>query len=179
MTSYPTLDQLIQSGKRQKLLVVRRSLRSLIWHFLTGFVAIWLVYKLNFQFDLPALRWLGFLPGVVFLEIVRQYYNDLYVLGMHQITNYHGRISFSYNVPVVKYVHLRSISVKQSILGRIIGYGDILMETAAHEGSELRIHGVADPVHLATLLEELRNRSRRTTDTDLADSESDEGQASD
>jgi len=162
---YPTIQSLLASDEKSDLLLVKRSGLSLINLFFWAAVTALATYFLILELEQPILRWLNLIPIFILLEAVRELNDDLYSLGLHKITHYRGRISFSYSVPSVKYAHIRSITVNQSIWGRILGFGDILIQTAAQDKNEISISGVRDPVGLASLLEELRNNSRKLQET--------------
>jgi len=156
-------------------LVTHRSLRSLlpmmIWTFITGYAAYY------FSISTPAIRipasipYLGgirlgtlwILPVSLAIETIRRYFNDQWVFDNHKITHFKGRISLSYSMPVIKYIHIRAITVTQSLLGRILNYGSIAMGTAGEEGNELTVRGVADPRYLAHLVDLLRLDLERNT----------------
>lgn len=104
-------------------------------------------------------RLIAIIPLLILLELLRRLHNDLYIFGMHRLTHLRGRLSFSYNVPVIKYADIRAINVMQDFWGRVFNYGDIAIGTAAHDGNELVISGVNAPVELATLLDQLRSQS--------------------
>ena len=164
MSSYPSLQTLLEQPDPHALLKIRRSFRSVLSSLTLFFLLTFAVYVLNLYFQNSHLRWLALIPAGVLLEVLRKYHNDLYVLGTHSLTSYHGRLSLSYSVPTLKYGHIRSVSVDQDIWGRIFDYGDISIQTAASDDNELLMVGVRNPVALATLIEELRNHSREQAD---------------
>jgi hypothetical protein len=101
-------------------------------------------------------RWLGFIPAVFLLEIFRRRHDDLYTFAENRIMHRAGRLSLNYRVPSVQYTDIRSIRVVQSIWGRMLGYGNVELGTAAQEGVELTLEGVLAPQDIADLLDGLR-----------------------
>ncbi len=162
MRNYPTIEELLSKAEGEKLLEVKRSLRSILSGVALFLGSLILVIVINIFFhesSLP-LRWLGLIPLGVLVEIVRRYHDDLYVIEKHRVTNYSGRLSLNYNVPSVRFVDLRAINVRQDILGRIINYGNVELGTAAKDDVEMCIRGVIGPYELSLLIDELRSRSR-------------------
>ncbi len=162
-------------------LVTHRSKRSLIPLILWGVFAIYLAYL--FSVKAPAIylpesipylggirlgtMWL--LPVSIFLEVIRRYYNDLYIFETTRITHQQGRLSLRYSVPVIKYVHIRAIAINQSLLGRLLNYGNVSFGTAAEEGNELIVLGTRDPKALAKAVDYLRLDIDRLTNKEAAD----------
>jgi membrane protein YdbS with pleckstrin-like domain len=171
MSFYPNFDEIIQGTEREQLLLVKRSLRSVIPNIFYFFCATAIVAMLEYYLydvpmpDLPVIRhlsvrWLALIPVVFLLEIVRRYHDDLYIFGEHRLTHLEGRLSLSYSVPMISYVDVRAITVKQDIFGRLLDYGTIEIGTAAVEGNEVTIQGIRAPVELAALIDEFRTFSK-------------------
>jgi membrane protein YdbS with pleckstrin-like domain len=161
MSIYPDADKLLENTNESQLLVMHRSIRSL-WPLIGLFTSFVLLhYLLNYYLDDSRMRWLAILPALCLLETVRRFYNDRFIFERHRITHEGGRLWFSYNVPVIKYIDIRAISVSQDIWGRMLGFGNLELSTAAHEGTEITILGVRNPGELAAMLEKLRRRSRQ------------------
>lgn len=114
------------------------------------------------EFSSKALRWIyGVARLVIILELVRLYLNSLYLFEIPRVSGHRGLLSFNYRVSTVKYEDVREIKVEQSILGRILNYGTVLVGTAARSGYELEIRNVARPLEISHLLHKLRQNSRR------------------
>ncbi len=58
----------------------------------------------------------------------------------------------SKTVDEVNILHIRSINVRQSVFGRILNYGDILIGTAGTGGVEVTFKGISDPVGFKELI---------------------------
>lgn len=95
-------------------------------------------------------------PIILALETVRRYYNDLWIFDRYRVIHKKGRLSLTYNQPVVRYSHIRAITVSQSLLGRILNYGSIELGTAAQEDSEMIIAGVVCPRQFGELIDKMR-----------------------
>ena len=173
MAYYPSFEQIISQPNSQRLLEVKRSLRSIIPNIFYFCVSVVAVYLLNYYFydwsppqTVPVLkhfsvRWLALVPVLFLAEIVRRYHDDLYIFELHRLTHLEGRLSLSYKVPVITYVDVRAITVFQDIFGRIFDYGEVSIGTAAKDADELIISGVRDPVGLARIVDQFRDYSKR------------------
>lgn len=175
MSSYSSAKELLQRPAGSDLLVIRRSIRSMLP--LCGILALSLVvvysltgaYKDTGLFSrisfLPTLsvRWLALVPAGLLLEILRRLYDDLYILRDERVLHQDGKLSLKYSVPAVRYSDIRAITVYQDLLGRILDYGDVDVGTAAQAGAEISIYGVRSPKELARVLDEFRNYHRAKT----------------
>ena len=88
-------------------------------------------------------------------EMVRRYFNDLYVLGKRQITHFGGRISFRFHRTTISYSDIREIRVNQSIPGRLLHYGTLIFSTSATGGEEVVFHGIAYPRELSLYVQRI------------------------
>ncbi|MCB0310016.1 MAG: PH domain-containing protein [Bdellovibrionales bacterium] len=171
MGYYPQVEELLEGSDDDRLLEVHRSLRSILSHVFLALFMVLVIILLFLIFQDVRVRWLGILPALVILEIFRKRHDDLYILGRRNITHHSGRFSLSMQIPNLKYLHIRSIKVKQGVVGRLFDFGDISIGTAAQESDELFITGIRDPLGLAMLLEELRSHSKRTSSLGQSDFE--------
>lgn len=179
MNYYPDVGTVLSrfdnaKDKDQILFETRRSWLSILSNMLLFFLATIAVILLNLF--LPnanilgyftsaykiSVRWLAFVPALLLLEVLRRYHNDLYRFTAHHLTHFGGRLSLSYSVPNIRYVDIRAVIVFQDIWGRIFNYGDLEVDTAAQEITEMRLCGVRAPEELAELIEALRTRSKKT-----------------
>ncbi|MFM1847192.1 MAG: hypothetical protein RL417_666 [Pseudomonadota bacterium] len=172
MAVYPSASELLKSPPGVDLLVVRRSIRSMLP--LCAFFVISLIiaysiteiYKDTGLFSgvsfLPTLsvRWLAVIPAGFLLEILRRLYDDLYIFRDERILHQDGKLSLKYIIPTVRYSDIRAITVYQDLLGRVLNYGDIDVGTAAQDGAEISFYGVYAPKELARILDEFRNYHR-------------------
>jgi uncharacterized membrane protein YdbT with pleckstrin-like domain len=169
---YPSVSEIvnhdIESGGSFS---VNRSLKSLlpqIGSFLSAVAVLYLIefgtaYFLGFGWrrHIPivgdyAFRLFAVVPIVLLLELIRKYNDDVYVFERDRVIHHDGVLSFTYNVPAIRYFDIRAVQVKQGIVGRILGYGDIELSTAAQDRAEVILQGVAAPRSLAAFIEEMR-----------------------
>ncbi|MCB0338222.1 MAG: PH domain-containing protein [Bdellovibrionales bacterium] len=157
MEEYPEVNQLLKESDSEVLLILRPSYRSFLGLVTLGIVTLSLTRLVIWSYpEAQSLRWLLLVPFLFFTEILRRRFNNYYRLMSDKIEHYAGRLSFNYSVPVVKYNHIRAISVSQSIIGRILNFGDVSASTAAEKDDEMVLKGMVNPKDLARLLEELR-----------------------
>lgn len=76
------------------------------------------------------------------LEGVRRYFNDRYILKTDKIIAIQGIISFHLTRNTIDYLDIREIKTNQSILGRILDYGDLLISTASTSGVEVTMKNI-------------------------------------
>ena len=175
MSAYPTYESLLRSANPKEVLHVKRSISSILSLCAGVFISILVVLAINLFFggvlELSAfspnypdisLRWLGIVPALLLLNVLRAYHNDLYVFGLHGVTQYQGRLSLNKRVPYVKYSDILSLKVRQDPWGRVLNYGDIDLDTAADAGVEMVVAGVSNPDELSRLVEQLRLNSFKT-----------------
>jgi len=165
---YPSAKEVLNGGDPSCLLEVHRSLRSILPLVLGFFVSAGTVFlAISWLEDsawtqLPMIRyisprWLGIIPALFLLELLRRQYDDLYIFSESRIQHKAGRLSLNYRVPSIKFVDIRSIRVVQSVWGRILGYGNIELGTSAQADSELLLIGIVAPRELADLIDDLRS----------------------
>lgn len=169
---YPTLEQFLADPNRDSVLRVKLSLRSVLGGFIVFIAALVVVVLVNvyaasgFEFTIAAKlvsvspRWLAIIPVLILLEIIRRYHDDVYSFGQESITHIGGRLSLNYKVPSIRYAHIRAVVIKQSVLGRLLDYGDIELGTAAADGAEVVMKGIRAPDELGALVEELQHYNR-------------------
>ena len=154
---HPTFETLLKVPNKNELYSFLRSWKSLIpgiFVFFFSFVAL-LFIQINFEMDSYS-RIIGLIPFLILIELLRMYYNDLYILGDDTLTRKQGRFSLNFRVPTVKYIDIRGIRITQSIWGRLFGYGDIEIGTSAQDGAELIIENVDNPAELVQIIESFK-----------------------
>ncbi len=176
--NYPRLQDLLEVSDPEKILEVRRSLYSILSSFFLFLFAALVVILINkwlpgarLPFQLPVIgspsaRWLALIPAGVLIEILRKYHDDLYLFSLDKVTHLDGRLSLSYSVPTIKFAHIRAITIRQDIWGRIFDYGNVELETAAKDKAEVVIGGIRHPRALGRLIEELRRYNKALIPTD-------------
>ncbi len=78
------------------------------------------------------------------LEGVRRYFNDRYEFKKDKLTAVQGLISFHLTRNTIDYLDIREIKTNQSILGRILDYGDLLISTSSTSGIEITMKNIDD-----------------------------------
>ncbi|MCB0352557.1 MAG: PH domain-containing protein [Bdellovibrionales bacterium] len=169
MSTYRSATELLGGS----VLEVKRTWRSILGHLVSTLLAFLVVYVLirlfgsaRFETDLPIIRslsvhWLLVVPLLFLAETLRVHHDDLYIFEKTKVTHQGGRLSLTYSVPVIYYRDIRSITVRQSLWGRIFDYGIIELSTAAQGETEMFIEGVGTPDELAVLVDELRVLNRK------------------
>ncbi len=163
MATYPSLSELLEQNSDVPLLECKRCLESILPRVALFLLVTTAIIFVNYKaansnpYLLDYLRWLGLVPVVVVLDILRVLYDDLYVLSDKQVERFKGRLSFNSAKTSINYGDIRGVVVEQSFFGRMFDYGDILLGTAAQEDNELIIEGVKSPDVLRILIQGLRD----------------------
>lgn len=169
MSQYPAYEDLNRS-KEKVLFTAKRSVRSILSKLILFFFLLALTIAISSFFPdgiaVPFLgtfstRWFAIIPLLVLLEVVRKYHDDIYVFERHGLIHYEGRLSLQSSTPALKYGDILSIRVRQDMTGRILGYGNLELDSAGTTGVELVLLGVRAPAELAVLIERLRTQSLR------------------
>ena len=63
----------------------------------------------------------------------------------------------------VDLVDIRNVVVKYGVLGRILGFGSVLLGTAAHAGMEIQMSGCRNPEVVRQLITDTKDRARKLT----------------
>lgn len=174
MSTYPDYQSLLECPDSNDVMRIKRSIASILSLCAKVFISVVIVITIDLIFggeiklslvwsSLPdiSLRWLAILPALLFLNVVREYHDDIYIFGMHGITQHQGRLSLNKRVPYVKYSDILSLKLRQDPWGRIFNYGNIELDTAAEAGVELTIEGISSPDELFRLVEQLRLHSTK------------------
>ena len=93
------------------------------------------------------------------LEMLRRYYNDLYIFGRNRVIHYQGRLSLRARTLSICYADIREITVQQSLIGRLLNYGTLVLGTAASDPTQMELHDLAKPHKLAELAGKLTGPS--------------------
>lgn len=159
MNCYPTAQEMLENGE-ESVLIIHRSFRSSLGLIFILVLSMAGVMHLVINYG-SEYRWAAILPVILVLELVRRYLNDLYIITRDQVVHQQGRVSLRYSVPSIRCIDLRSISVEQSLWGRIINFGYLGLATAAQAGNEVTMDGILAPSELAKLIDDLRVESQR------------------
>ena len=66
------------------------------------------------------------------------------------------------NTSEIEVRDIRNVQVKQGVLRRLLGIGDVGISTAGQSGFEITFAGIADPHGVAELVRQVRQRSEET-----------------
>lgn len=100
-------------------------------------------------------RLLGLIPALLVLNQLRIYFNNVYIFTNRAITQHKGLLSTSYGTYSIEYKHIRNAMVTQNLRGRILNYGDIMLDTAATDSVEIFIQGIYAPRQLLKCVENI------------------------
>ena len=109
--------------------------------------------------DIP---WYFSLPVALGLLLIPAYYHIKRNMILHTLTD--SKIETDYgliarttrNIPLVK---IQDVTVSASILQRILGFGDVVVDNASELGGTTILHNINNPRHYADLiLREMRDR---------------------
>lgn len=157
-------EAIIYTGRKHFTMVLGQVLTEVILLGLTG-VAMWLVSKVLQLYNLMDNQFVVYvLYGVLavaalvllvsaILDYMR-WYNDCVVLTNQRIMKFEGL--FNRHMVESSLDKINDVALNQTIFGRLIGYGDITILTAADTGIQ-EMRNIADPVSFKRALAEARN----------------------
>jgi len=152
---------------------IRRSFRSITVDMLIFIIPLSIVYAIvSFISDnshstqlepvfFTALVLLNILRIGVFLEFIRRHFNDLYIIDNRRIRQGHGYLSFNFKVSHIKHQDIREVTVEQSILGRLLDFGNLKIGTASTNDYEIEFIGIGAPKKVSQIIMERRRQYRR------------------
>jgi len=116
--------------------------------------AILLTIGLNL-IDFVKIPWFVWLPLALALLLIPAYYHlkrnmIRYTLTDSKIEIDHGLIArTTRNIPLSK---IQDVTVSASMLQRILGFGDVVVDNASEIGGSTVLHNINDPRHYADLI---------------------------
>lgn len=117
------------------------------WFLLMGITMIALAEMGQWSLNLLSfLMWVGL---ILFLR-----FRHLYLVSNTRVISREGLIA-RYEVEI-QLRHIRAFNVKQSVIGRILSYGDIEISSAADSAIKVVLKGVSSPYELKERIRELR-----------------------
>lgn len=129
-------------------LIVRPSVKSQFANLVLALGFIFLGVR-GFSFEYGLFLYIGKLSaGVAIflcLIILVNIYNYKYVLGDDVLQCTEGILALNMTTQKIKYRDVKLVETKQNILGRILGFGDVLVGSAATSQIEVTLRNVADP----------------------------------
>lgn len=127
-----------------------------IWYILLHFLAT--QGHIIIASKLPAITFFYRLVCVaILLEMLRLFFNDLYIFGSNRIVNMSGIISLNARRTSITYEDIRDVGINQSLLGRIFNYGSVMLGTAALDAYEIEFKDLNDPAFVADYVRERMN----------------------
>lgn len=111
-----------------------------------------LFHVAGFLIELP-IPLFGIFPLVLACAILHRTYNFRYVLGEEDILEESGILGFCLKQQRIPYIHIRSVTVEQSIPQRVLRIGLIRLSTSIHSlDSDITLDGIAKPEHYRELI---------------------------
>ena len=90
-----------------------------------------------------------------FLELVRRYYDQLFILGKHRALQISGLFSLRYLKRAITYADIRETMVRQTVMGRIFNYGTLEFGTAASDDYEAVFEEISNPLKVSHLVQDI------------------------
>lgn len=109
------------------------------------------------------LWWL--LPLGILGSLVWRIYNVRYVIDSKGIECREGILSLNLRSTRIAYEDVRSIETEQTLFGRFLDFGDILIGTAATGGIEIWFEGIGSPKEVQEIIQTERERRQEQRST--------------
>lgn len=129
-------------------------------------VVSWLLSQIGVLDDLGiyywivALLWLAYWALRIFMNWYR-YHHDIWVVTDQRIVDSFKAHPFSLRVATADLVNIQDMAVvKTGILASVLGFGDVVCETAGTDHVSFRISGVPHPESIQLLIDRERDRER-------------------
>lgn len=114
---------------------------------------------------LPLLSWMAAsLMALAVLKSTYGYYANRYQISPAILETTAGIIA--QDVKRIEYRHIRSVNVSRGVIERILGIGNVEVSTAATDGGDLILFGVANPLRVQEEIERRKHRQRNTRGED-------------
>lgn len=114
--------------------------------------------------DIPML-W--FLPVFALLKPFYNIYNVAYIFFGKGVESRDGILNLYQKVTRIRYEDVRVVEVHQSLWGRILGFGNVEIGTAASQEVEVYLKGVAHPKLIQDVIVSERERVRKEKNEEL------------
>lgn len=143
------------SGGEAVLWYGRRSLRSLIWWFVFGFLMLFLSALANSVFQV-----IFFVIGIVlFIIAILKWWTTEYAITNKRVYSKTGiLLRRIHDAPLEK---ITDVALFQPFLGRLLNYGTIGINTAGTIGYEIRFSSISDPVGVRGKIQSAVEESKR------------------
>ena len=134
----------------------RSHYRALLSILLLSYMILRFTPLLETSFEI-SLTFMWFIPIVILGNVAIRVYDIRYYFEEDGVTSVKGILSLFKHKSTVRFEDIRSLEVTQSIMGRILGFGNLEIGTAASAGIEVSMVGVADPLKLLKRIESGRD----------------------
>lgn len=115
---------------------------------------------LGIYFWIVALVWLAYWSIRLFMNWYR-YHHDVWVVTNQRIVDSFKAHPFSLRVATADLVNIQDMAVvKSGILASVLGFGDVVCETAGTDDVAFRISGVPHPEVIQLVIDRERDRER-------------------
>jgi membrane protein YdbS with pleckstrin-like domain len=78
------------------------------------------------------------------------------ILTTRRVTQMRGSL-FSQNETTMSLQNITDVTINRSFIGRVLGFGDIVIQSAGSAGSEINFQGIRDPERLREMIYDLRD----------------------
>lgn len=95
------------------------------------------------------------------LEALRNYYNNLYLIGRRRLITLTGVLGLHYKRSSINYGDVREVKIKQSIFGRVLNYGTLKIGTASTKTHEIVFKDVHNARALRRYIENTIHERRK------------------
>jgi membrane protein YdbS with pleckstrin-like domain len=82
-------------------------------------------------------------------------YNKI-ILTTRRVTQMRGSI-FTQNETTISLQNVTDVTINRSLIGRLLGFGDIVIQSAGSGASEIDFRGIRDPERLREMIYDLRD----------------------
>jgi uncharacterized membrane protein YdbT with pleckstrin-like domain len=153
-----TIPKVWRSEMRLIIIFVITSIASITgsyyfpWSVITG--KLFSLGAWRVECSLPLL-WL--IPASVIFYAMFRVYNVRFVLTSRGLDSYDWVLG-PQSVMSIRYEDIRSLETEQSIVGRMLDVGDVLIGTAAQSGVEVSFKGIASPGEVLKLIQRERDK---------------------
>lgn len=99
-----------------------------------------------------------FIPMALLAVIFHRKFNRYYIITREGVKMFRGLLGLNLSEQMVDVNRMKHVELKQNILQRILGVGDISISTVLIEEPEVRIRGIYQPYDLISLIKDAIDR---------------------
>lgn len=97
-------------------------------------------------------------PVFALMELLFRIYNVRYEVNTRFIEARIGRLSFHQRLVRIRYEDIRGVETSQTLLERFLDIGDVFVGSAATDGMEVKISGIAAPLEVQDMIQSERDK---------------------